>query len=1845
MLSNITFGLDCCNDVECNGCGGCYYCDEYAVDNGYPYCFFAGDTFFCLEGVSLSKINELPRQNTVTDEPRSVAIPIGDSGSPTEPRSVASVTGDASGCCQFEDNICGMVEASDCIIYDEDSKDLKVYGIPKLTYETDGKYKFDINVKYNYNFFPITRFIGVGTNTPINDIDNGLIDLTVDNVLFEAEENVHLYVLSTDDEYFIFITDKDTSEINDAINADPDVIKKTLITNFFLENGRPNDYDFNPNNNYEPTPKSVDSNLLCVDNTCQISQCYDYDGSYGAVGDGWTDGPEYVESCLEDRCPTLKCDPPDPEHDSNKCFYGCPISFTAEKYPSFSDDQDGLEDPTNFELEIWKQAYNLPGEKLTGLKSHIGDYSTECDDETLEISTTAHTKTCHISCYERFGTSFLSPYCAPDGSYFILTYDSYYWGSGNIPLIYEGLCEESPFTNAFTWQWGNTVAMFCLLNEISILDADNTTTASYLDPMHKCQGWLKNSYEKDESETGTTQESNYNIANWHLADEAYHSTIPVYLSKETTANLYDGGTESNRCCGDDHVNIQGSKIDEGYISNDPNYICLNDYGEDFVDFGKSDNNNGKGFAWFRSGHPDYIGQIFNVSYNKAGFDYTVISNDTNWIACGIGNVAEGTEFITYWGGHLPDNGWSENVEGGAYMDGNFILLHLEEESAEEYIRDSSGIDNRGIAYAGLSYKQPGKYDYGIGFNGVNSYIELRNYEQVANSFTFGGWFKPTGTITCNVGQTSSGTEGTSGQRYAVYPEQRGSDAGVGLSVGTNGVRVIEHGNSYMPPVASTCLNLNDGQYHHIMVVYNFGLPSIYVDGVKTTTGVKSGKTVYSPRKLGGEPGGWGWYKGTIDEFAVWHKVFSAEMISDLANRPTEPEEIVTSVKNINFDSDKGVVANHGDVIEVINNDLYHDYLCTSNDTVEYKGIQEGLKIVDDTKKKDGLFFECAATDEFSEETNPAFDTVAGDAYHNALGDVMVVGQTVFYCTNKISDIGFDVEYRWLTDLDDLTSIDGKKNCEATGSTLIGRNYNWTGTLCCGDDLFEINKGVEFYNDELGGCWSNSMVLNNNTLATSGNLIANNDFDEILGWNLNDKAGYVKYIQWTLNPYQVPGQRSDTNLVGLNDDGWLETMDLIAVKPLTYNLSFYYTKLSSDTTDKLVVTITEYDKDDLDNHAKITNFPSSGGISTEVKNFIHYNITFTPSYDFIKIKFSYTGAVRSFIDKVSLYSTNDILVYNGQFYGCGYSNELFDDYLDDGVSPDGDEFISLNDLYYTSDIVNFWNNLDPLLKIQDTHYEYDLPEADNPGLIKGADYCQVFQFANNDGVVCEKIGIGGEWVHDDVLQESTDYSQNEAGDYEIGLPTFDTNEVVPVYLRNYTSDRPTEINSGNSFGCCPQNYCWNGTVCVGDMTDEHGTYMVMGTGNDYDNPNNDKNVLRCIKGEWEWQPIKYTWDLKEKGFCALDNQCLVNPEHTYDLENYITTYNPYNDSAPKENWIGGQGTIDIGCINDSYFIGDHYCENGDWTTRTKFIASEMLDYAQDKDEDYSLHCGGIEVLNLIDYTDKDEYWMGGATYPLEKANSYCILEMGEDVLVGTSFNEKMINDGFREDEVSKETFDVAYEINTELFNESGGIFSEHIEGCDSALIDYDDYGEYARCDEKGGSDLFAYYNNKTWSMIFGSVDDFNRTNDIIDFVTYLYQELIIETLSKYVNDLPPTVNPNNFDINEEFSKLFITKKGDYVAKAVTFRSTQIGRDADAVFVINITNPPYDINKFVLEMDNSVDGDRKTHGEKWHSILDVTIDGVLSDKFDLNDPDVDLQKLWKRLTSMLRLDGYQPERTND
>ncbi len=193
--------------------------------------------------------------------------------------------------------------------------------------------------------------------------------------------------------------------------------------------------------------------------------------------------------------------------------------------------------------------------------------------------------------------------------------------------------------------------------------------------------------------------------------------------------------------------------------------------------------------------------------------------------------------------------------------------------------DYSLLDRDGTIAGSVTRNQTGIVGQSYYFGGGS--MNISTVGSPTNEFSFGGWIKTQVTHEVDP-ESTGGTLGVTGQRYAFWPTHGGdgNNAGVGLSIGTNGISVYEHASSYMPAVAVYNANIG-ADWNHIFVTYKDGVASIYLNGVLVKTGVQSAKTgtIYAPTLMGSSV--YGNFIGWMDEISIWNKSLSSAEIVDL----------------------------------------------------------------------------------------------------------------------------------------------------------------------------------------------------------------------------------------------------------------------------------------------------------------------------------------------------------------------------------------------------------------------------------------------------------------------------------------------------------------------------------------------------------------------------------------------------------------------------------------------------------------------------------------------------------------------------------------------------------------------------------------------------------------------------------------------------------------------------------------------------------------------------------------------------------------------------------------------------
>jgi len=205
------------------------------------------------------------------------------------------------------------------------------------------------------------------------------------------------------------------------------------------------------------------------------------------------------------------------------------------------------------------------------------------------------------------------------------------------------------------------------------------------------------------------------------------------------------------------------------------------------------------------------------------------------------------------------------------------------EEASGTLYDQSDNHNDSTSVQGVLYQQAGQKGFALGFDGIDDDVTVGANGRPTDTFSFGGWLKTSATHEIDP-ESTSGTGGVNSQRYAFDPQHGGeTDGGAGLSVGTNGILVYEHGSNYMPATAVYQADIGS-DWNHIMIVYDNKQPIIYLNGSAVRVGLTSPRgVVNAPIHFGGMA--YGYFEGLMDEIRIYNRALSAAEIRKLAARP------------------------------------------------------------------------------------------------------------------------------------------------------------------------------------------------------------------------------------------------------------------------------------------------------------------------------------------------------------------------------------------------------------------------------------------------------------------------------------------------------------------------------------------------------------------------------------------------------------------------------------------------------------------------------------------------------------------------------------------------------------------------------------------------------------------------------------------------------------------------------------------------------------------------------------------------------------------------------------------------
>lgn len=379
------------------------------------------------------------------------------------------------------------------------------------------------------------------------------------------------------------------------------------------------------------------------------------------------------------------------------------------------------------------------------------------------------------------------------------------------------------------------------------------------------------------------------------------------------------------------------------------------------------------------------------------------------------------------------------------------------------------------------------------------------------------------------------------------------------------------------------------------------------------------------------------------------------------------------------------------------------------------------------------------------------------------------------------------------------------------------------------------------------------------------------------------------------------------------------------------------------------------------------------------------------------------------------------------------------------------------------------------------------------------------------------------------------------------------EAAPFF---YDEDHRTNEGDGylrSGLACCPEAYCWNGFACVAPMNDtEIVEYIPKNTLNEGELLQFNR-TYRCINGHWKEIPRKTDWNGEKEGFCYDKNQCFVLSFS--DDESFLGVT---GSKIRTEEELGSQTPFHEQsqvmlptCLEDGDFIMDHYCQKGNWTSRTKFLAGQLLESVDS--DDFTIYCNDPfstlferalddPIEGKVPLTNPTTGFFTEETIE-SKQQSTCFT-ITDDGSVETLIpddenlcinNVCLVTDEDQEITIFATTLNLPIDDDQNSFLESLGL-SKH--ACDAGTPESNGF---VQC-ESGDLPESVWYNPEFQVLVYGDAFDRGLLSEVIDG--------ILDFLEEYLG--LPTTRSVSVDLiakTENFRDIYLSSLGGQGVQAV------------------------------------------------------------------------------------------------
>jgi concanavalin A-like lectin/glucanase superfamily protein/FG-GAP repeat protein len=291
-----------------------------------------------------------------------------------------------------------------------------------------------------------------------------------------------------------------------------------------------------------------------------------------------------------------------------------------------------------------------------------------------------------------------------------------------------------------------------------------------------------------------------------------------------------------------------------------------------------------------------LGTYNYIHYNST-IGYLSLNSSTNGTY--ISQVFSSNSYLSW-----NNLSWEDNKNEINYSNGNILLMHFDEDSANQApggtdAEDSSEENNHGTESGGVTFYISGMINNGFKFDGSDDYIDCGNsnsFKLTNGEMTLSAWINITS---------------TNQQMFIFHGQGCSTWASYMLSIGGNENEPApgKYGFGFGTAIGATnnnvysTQNASTNQWVHLVGTYNGSLLSLYVNGVLNNATSGSGVPWDNGENLsiGADPGCGirDIVSGLMDEITIWNRSLSASEVTSLYQERNMKLNLQTRTSNDN----------------------------------------------------------------------------------------------------------------------------------------------------------------------------------------------------------------------------------------------------------------------------------------------------------------------------------------------------------------------------------------------------------------------------------------------------------------------------------------------------------------------------------------------------------------------------------------------------------------------------------------------------------------------------------------------------------------------------------------------------------------------------------------------------------------------------------------------------------------------------------------------------------------------------------------------------------------------------------